>query len=216
MREARFRRTEKRLVVGKLGAVEGSQDKANFVRASRRLQEVVCTLLFAARSFPISEARRRFSRLLFAINVPRDGGPPLLKLNTESRSRKQAIIRSRKCRRFGLTPPNGVSGDLARVRTAVSRPLWASSAGQAVVVGFTGKRFAAGTAFTKGLPLAPTEIRVRGNRRSTSRVGRADSGWSSRSTHAPRCHVRSRGRLRAGGRACRESGAGSGARPRSR
>jgi hypothetical protein len=73
-----FGERKKRLVVGKLGAVEGSQDKANFVRASRRLQEVVCTLFFAARSFPISEARRRFSRFLFAINVPRDGGPPLL------------------------------------------------------------------------------------------------------------------------------------------
>ena len=73
-----FGERKKRLVVGKLGAVEGSQDKANVVRASRRLQEVVCTLFFAARIFQISEARRRFSRFLFAINVPRDGGPPLL------------------------------------------------------------------------------------------------------------------------------------------
>jgi hypothetical protein len=37
------------------------QDKANFVRASLRLQEVVCTLFFAARSDPTGGARRRFS-----------------------------------------------------------------------------------------------------------------------------------------------------------
>lgn len=58
------------------------QDKANFVRASLRSQEVVCTFFFAARRFPIGEARRRFFRFLFAINVPRDGRPPLLRQST--------------------------------------------------------------------------------------------------------------------------------------
>ena len=76
-------RKEKSLVIGKLGAVGGSHDKANFVRASLRLQEGVCTLLFAARSYPIGEARRRFFRFLFAINVPRDGSPPLLRQGTQ-------------------------------------------------------------------------------------------------------------------------------------
>jgi hypothetical protein len=52
-RGAPFRRRGKLIAIGKLLAVEGSQDKVNFVRASRRLQEVVCTLFFAARSYPI-------------------------------------------------------------------------------------------------------------------------------------------------------------------
>jgi hypothetical protein len=44
-----------------LNARLGRRDKANFVRASLRLQEVVCTLFFAARSDPTGGARRRFS-----------------------------------------------------------------------------------------------------------------------------------------------------------
>jgi hypothetical protein len=87
MCEAPFRRAEKWIAVGKLAAVERLerlQDKANFVRASLRLQEVVCTLFFAARSFRVGEARRRFFRFHFSINVPRDGGPPLLRQSTIS------------------------------------------------------------------------------------------------------------------------------------
>jgi hypothetical protein len=86
MREARFRRTEKFDRHGEVSAIERLQDKANFVRASLRLQGVVCTLFFAARSYPIGEARRRFLRFLFAINVPRDGGPPLLRQSKQIHS----------------------------------------------------------------------------------------------------------------------------------
>jgi hypothetical protein len=61
-RGAPFRRREKLIAIGKLLAVEGSQDKVNFVRASRRLQEVVCTLFFAARSYPIGGRAIAISR----------------------------------------------------------------------------------------------------------------------------------------------------------
>ena len=56
-----FAEGKKSIAIGKLGVVKGSQDKANFVRAPLRLQEIVCTLFSAARSFPINGARRRFS-----------------------------------------------------------------------------------------------------------------------------------------------------------
>ena len=55
------------IAIGKLAAIEGWQDKANFVRASRRLQEIVCTLFFAARSYQIGEARRRTQAIYDAI-----------------------------------------------------------------------------------------------------------------------------------------------------
>jgi hypothetical protein len=75
-----------RSVEQRLDARLGRQDKANFVRASLRLQEFVCTLFFAARSYPTSEARRRFFRFFIAINVPRDGGSPLLRQGTQIQS----------------------------------------------------------------------------------------------------------------------------------
>ena len=59
-RGALFRRREQLIAIRKLRIVEGSQDKANFVRSPLRSQEVVCTLFFVARSKPTSRARRRF------------------------------------------------------------------------------------------------------------------------------------------------------------
>jgi hypothetical protein len=93
-REARFLRTQKIDRDGEVGWRRRMQDKANFVRASLRLQEVVCTLFLATRSYPTSEARRRFFRFFIAINVPRDGGSPLLRQSTQIQS---AVDRSSEC-----------------------------------------------------------------------------------------------------------------------
>jgi hypothetical protein len=81
-----FGARKKSIWMAKLAPIEGRQDKANFVRAPLRLQEVVCTLFLAARSLPLGEARHRFFRFLFAINVPRDGGPPLLRQSKQIHS----------------------------------------------------------------------------------------------------------------------------------
>jgi hypothetical protein len=62
-REARFQIAQNFDRYGEVSPIERLerlQDKANFVRASLRLQEVVCTLFSAARSCPTSEGRRRF------------------------------------------------------------------------------------------------------------------------------------------------------------